>query len=42
MGECAYNKLKTDLSWDIIAETTIEVYKGSNGCISCKFLIHFK
>ena len=27
MGENAYKKLKTDLSWDNIAEKTIEVYK---------------
>ncbi|NQE52738.1 Trehalose synthase, partial [ANME-1 cluster archaeon GoMg3.2] len=27
MGENAYKKLKTDLSWDKIAEETIEVYK---------------
>lgn len=27
MGENAYRKLKTDLSWDNIAEKTIEVYK---------------
>lgn len=27
MGESAYKKLKTDLSWDKIAEKTIEVYK---------------
>ncbi len=27
MGETAYKKLKTDLSWDNIAEKTIEVYK---------------
>lgn len=27
MGENAYRKLKTDLSWDKIAEKTIEVYK---------------
>lgn len=27
MGENAYKKLKTDLSWDTIAEKTIEVYK---------------
>ena len=27
MGENAYKKLKTDLSWDKIAEKTIEVYK---------------
>jgi len=26
MGENAYNKLNTDLSWDTIAEKTIEVY----------------
>lgn len=28
MGENAYKKLKTDFSWDRIAERTIEVYKG--------------
>lgn len=27
MGENAYKKLKTDLSWDNIAEKTIGVYK---------------
>jgi glycosyltransferase involved in cell wall biosynthesis len=27
MGENAYKKLKTDLSWDNIVEKTIEVYK---------------
>ena len=27
MGENAYKKLKTDLSWDTIAEKTIEVYR---------------
>ena len=27
MGENAYKKLKTDLTWDKIAETTIKVYK---------------
>ena len=27
MGENAYKKLKTDLSWDKIAEKTIRVYK---------------
>ena len=27
MGENAYKKLKTDLSWDKIAEKTIEIYK---------------
>jgi glycosyltransferase involved in cell wall biosynthesis len=27
MGENAYKKLKTDLSWDNIAEKTIEVYR---------------
>lgn len=31
MGECAYHKLKTELSWDSIAETTIEVYKEARG-----------
>ena len=27
MGENAYKKMKEDLSWDKIAEKTIEVYK---------------
>lgn len=31
MGENAYNKLKTDLSWDGIAETTIKTYKEAMG-----------
>ena len=36
MGENAYKKLKTDLSWDKIAEKTIEVYKKSIQDKSCK------
>ena len=31
MGENAYKKMKTDLSWDKIAEKTIEVYKKAIG-----------
>jgi glycosyltransferase involved in cell wall biosynthesis len=30
MGENAYKKLKTDLSWDKIVEKTVEVYKECN------------
>jgi glycosyltransferase involved in cell wall biosynthesis len=36
MGENAYKKLKTDLSWDNIAEKTIEVYKEAIRDRSCK------
>ena len=36
MGENAYKKLKTDLSWDKIAEKTIEVYKKAIRDRSCK------
>lgn len=36
MGENAYKKLKTDLSWDKIAEKTIEVYKKAIRDKSCK------
>ena len=36
MGENAYKKLKTDMSWDKIAENTIEVYKKAIGDKSCK------
>lgn len=36
MGENAYKKLKTDLSWDNIAEKTIEVYKEAIRDKSCK------
>jgi glycosyltransferase involved in cell wall biosynthesis len=31
MGENAYKKLKKDLSWDNIAEKTIQVYKETIG-----------
>jgi glycosyltransferase involved in cell wall biosynthesis len=36
MGENAYKKLKTDLSWDKIAEKTIEVYRKAIKDKSCK------
>ena len=36
MGENAYKKLKTDLSWDKIAEKTIEVYEKAIKDKSCK------
>jgi glycogen synthase len=36
MGENAYKKLKTDMSWDKIAEKTIEVYKKAIEDKSCK------
>ena len=36
MGENAYKKLKTDLSWNNIAEKTIEVYKEAIRDKSCK------
>jgi glycosyltransferase involved in cell wall biosynthesis len=36
MGENAYIKLKTDLSWDNIAEKTIEVYKEAIRGKKCK------
>ena len=36
MGENAYKKLKTDMSWDKIAEKTIEVYKEAIQDKSCK------
>lgn len=36
MGENAYKKLKTDLSWDKIAEKTIEVYKKAISDRTCK------
>ena len=35
MGENAYKKLKTDLSWDKIAEKTIDVYKEAIRDKSC-------
>ena len=36
MGENGYKKLKTDMSWDKIAEKTIEVYKKAIRDKSCK------
>lgn len=36
MGETAYKKMKEELSWDKIAEKTIEVYKGAIQNKSCK------
>ena len=36
MGENAYKKMKEELSWDKIAEKTIEVYKGVIRDKSCK------
>jgi glycosyltransferase involved in cell wall biosynthesis len=36
MGENAYKKLKTDLSWDNIAEKTIQVYKEAIRGKKCK------
>lgn len=36
MGENAYRKLKTDLSWDDIAEKTIQVYKEAIRGKKCK------
>ena len=36
LGENAYKKLKTDLSWDNITEATIEVYKKVIKEIPCK------
>lgn len=36
LGENAYKKLKTDLSWDKIAEKTIEVYKEAIRNKSCR------
>jgi glycosyltransferase involved in cell wall biosynthesis len=36
MGENAYKKLKTDLSWDKIAEKTIEVYEKAIRDKTCK------
>jgi glycosyltransferase involved in cell wall biosynthesis len=36
MGENAYKKMKADLSWDKIAERTIEVYKEAIKDKTCK------
>ena len=36
MGENAYKKLKTDLSWEKIAYKTIEVYEKAMGDRSIK------
>ena len=42
MGENGYIKLKTDLSWDNIAEKTIQVYKEAIWRKKCKHLTRFK
>ena len=42
MGENAYIKLKTDLSWDDIAEKTIKVYREAIRGKKCKYLTLFR